>query len=105
MTDKAPRIAEGFKADVVAAGTVTIEIGSVVAILPRHEAPLHTYRPVDGLRIRLILNFNAPCPTGRPRRSSGSRRSANRSDCRGPPGFPRFLGVKSMRLPVVGQAQ
>jgi len=38
MIYKAMRIAQGFKADVVVAGTVILEIKSVVAILPLHEA-------------------------------------------------------------------
>ncbi len=60
MIYKATRIAQGFKADVVVAGTVILEIKSVAAILPLHEAQLHTYLRMSGLRIGLILNFNAP---------------------------------------------
>ena len=56
---KKMRIAGGFKADVVVAGTVIFEIKSVTAILPLHEAQLHTYLRISGLRIGLILNFNA----------------------------------------------
>ena len=63
MTYKAIRIAEGFKADVVVAGTVILEIKSVTAVLPLHVAQLHTYLRMSGLRIGLILNFNAPCLT------------------------------------------
>ena len=56
---KKMRIAGDFKADVVVAGTVIFEIKSVTAILPLHEAQLHTYLRISGLRIGLILNFYA----------------------------------------------
>ncbi len=60
MIYKSIRIAEGFKADVVVAGTVILEIKSGAAILPLREAQLHTYLRMSGLRIGLVLNFNAP---------------------------------------------
>ena len=65
---KEMRIAEGFKADVVVAGTVILEIKSVTVILPLHETQLHTYLRMSGLRIGLILNFNASRLTEGPRR-------------------------------------
>ena len=68
MIYKEMRLAEGFKADVVVAGTVILEIKSVTAILPLHEALLHTYLRMSGLRIGLILNFNASRLSGGLRR-------------------------------------
>ena len=68
MIYKAMRIAQGFKADVVVAGTAILEAKSVAAILSLHKAQLHTYLRMSGLRIGLILNFNAP------RLSEGLRR-------------------------------
>ncbi len=65
---KKMRIGEGFKAEVVVAGTVILEIKSVPAILPLHEAQLHMYLRMSGLRIGLIPNFNAPRLTERLRR-------------------------------------
>ena len=56
---KAMPIAEGFRADIVVAREVILEIKSVAAILPAHEAQLHAYLRMSGLRIGLILNFNA----------------------------------------------
>jgi GxxExxY protein len=56
---KAMPIAEGFRADIVVAREVILEIKSVAAILPAHEAQLHTYLRMSGLHIGLILNFNA----------------------------------------------
>jgi GxxExxY protein len=52
-------IGEGFRADIVIAREVILEIKSVAAILPAHEAQLLTYLRMSGLRIGLILNFNA----------------------------------------------
>jgi GxxExxY protein len=56
---KAMSIGEGFRADIVVAREVILEIKSVAAILPAHEAQLHTYLRMSGLRIGLILNFNS----------------------------------------------
>ena len=52
-------VGEGFKADIVVARAVILEIKSVAAVLPVHEAQLHTYLRMSGLRVGLILNFNA----------------------------------------------
>jgi len=56
---KSVPIGDGFKADIVVAREVILEVKSVAAILPVHEAQLHTYLHMGGLRIGLILNFNA----------------------------------------------
>ena len=56
---KAKPIGDGFRADIVVAREVILEIKSVAAILPAHEAQLHTYLRTSGIRIGLILNFNA----------------------------------------------
>jgi GxxExxY protein len=56
---KAMPIGEGFRGDIVVAREVILEVKSVAAILPAHEAQLHTYLRMSGLRIGLILNFNA----------------------------------------------
>ncbi len=56
---KSVPIGDGFKADIVVAREVILEVKSVAAILPVHEAQLHTYLHMSGLRIGLILNFNA----------------------------------------------
>ena len=59
LTYKSVQIGDGFKADIVVAREVILEIKSVAAILPIHEAQLHTYLRMSGLHIGLILNFNA----------------------------------------------
>jgi GxxExxY protein len=38
---------------------VILEIKAVAAILPAHEAQLQTYLRMSGIRIGLILDFNA----------------------------------------------
>jgi GxxExxY protein len=49
---------DGFRADIVVDGTVIVEIKSVAAILPTHEAQLLTYLRMSKMRIGLLLNFN-----------------------------------------------
>jgi GxxExxY protein len=56
---KDTRIGEGFRADIVVAREVILEIKAVAAILPVHEAQLLTYLRMSGLRVGLIMNFNA----------------------------------------------
>ncbi len=56
---KSVPVGDGFKADIVVAREVILEIKAVAAILPVHEAQLHTYLSMSKIRIGLILNFNA----------------------------------------------
>lgn len=56
---KSLEIGEGFKADIVVARKVILEIKAVAAVLPVHEAQLHTYLSMSGIHIGLILNFHA----------------------------------------------
>lgn len=48
----------GYRADIVVADTVILEIKSVERILPVHEAQLLTYLRISKLPIGLLLNFN-----------------------------------------------
>ena len=52
-------IGDGFKADILVAKEVIVEIKAVTAILPVHEAQLHTYLSMSKIRVGLILNFHA----------------------------------------------
>jgi GxxExxY protein len=52
-------IGDGFKADIIVERQVILEIKAVAAILPPHEAQLHTYLRMSGIRVGLLLNFNA----------------------------------------------
>ncbi|HEY3846123.1 MAG TPA: GxxExxY protein [Acetobacteraceae bacterium] len=56
---KGRRLEEGFRADIVVAKTVILEIKALAAILPPHEAQLLTYLRMSGIRIGLLLNFHA----------------------------------------------
>jgi GxxExxY protein len=56
---KAVPIGDGCKADIVVARQLILEGKAVAGILPAHEAQLHTYLRMGGLRIGLLLNFNA----------------------------------------------
>jgi GxxExxY protein len=60
VTYKGMRLDEGFRADVVVAGQVILEIKAIATILPAHEAQLQTYLRMSGIRIGLLLNFHAP---------------------------------------------
>ena len=48
-----------LKMDIVVEQTLVLEIKSVHALHPVHEAQLLTYLKVSGLRAGLLLNFNA----------------------------------------------
>lgn len=53
-------IGDGFRADIVVDQTVIVELKAVAALTPAHEAQLRTYLRMSGLRVGLLLNFNAP---------------------------------------------
>ncbi len=53
-------IGDGFKADIVVACELILEVKAVAAILPVHEVQLRTYLRMSGIRIGLLLNFHAP---------------------------------------------
>jgi GxxExxY protein len=48
----------GYRADIVVAGTVILEIKSVERLLPLHEAQLLTYLRISRCRVGLLMNFN-----------------------------------------------
>ena len=50
----------GFRMDVVVEDAVILEIKSVDAIHPVHEAQLLTYLKLSGKRVGLMINFNVP---------------------------------------------
>ncbi len=49
----------GYRADIVAANTVILEIKAVAAILPARQAQLLTYLRMSHLKIGLLMNFHA----------------------------------------------
>jgi len=61
---KAVPIGDGCKADIVVARQLILEIKAVAAILPAHEAQLHTYLRKSGLRM-LTAQFQCRAAGGR----------------------------------------
>ena len=57
---KGAEVGDGFKADIVVAGELILEIKALSTILPIHEVQLRTYLRMSGTHIGLLLNFNAP---------------------------------------------
>lgn len=48
----------GYRLDLLVAGSVVVEIKSIEAIAPIHEAQLLTYLRLGGWRVGLLMNFN-----------------------------------------------
>ncbi|HUB45022.1 MAG TPA: GxxExxY protein [Acetobacteraceae bacterium] len=48
----------GYRADLIVAGKVILELKSVEHISPLHEVQLLTYLRLSGCRVGLLLNFN-----------------------------------------------
>ncbi|MCW3078133.1 MAG: hypothetical protein JWO32_2742 [Bacteroidetes bacterium] len=49
---------KGFAIDILVSNLVIIELKSVSAVLPVHEAQLVTYLKLSGKRLGLLINFN-----------------------------------------------
>ena len=50
---------EGFRADLIVAGKVLIELKSVERVLPAHKKQVQTYLKLTGLKLGYLLNFGA----------------------------------------------
>ncbi len=48
----------GYRLDLVVDGVVIVEIKSIDALAPIHDAQVLTYLKLSGLRIGLLMNFN-----------------------------------------------
>jgi GxxExxY protein len=55
---KGRAIADTYRADIVVADRVIVELKSVEALTRLHEAQILTYLRLSGLRIGMLLNFN-----------------------------------------------
>jgi len=55
---KGVRLDCGYRLDLLVAGLVIVEIKSVEALAPIHEAQLLTYLKLTGVKIGLLINFN-----------------------------------------------
>jgi GxxExxY protein len=50
----------GYRMDIVVENNVVLELKSVEAILPIHEAQLLTYLKLSRMPVGLLINFNVP---------------------------------------------
>jgi GxxExxY protein len=57
---KGKTLALGFRADILAARAVLLEIKAVAALLPTHDAQILTYLRMSQIRVGLLMNFHAP---------------------------------------------
>ena len=48
----------GYRLDILVAGAVVVEVKSIEAIAPIHEAQLLTYLRLGGWKVGLLMNFN-----------------------------------------------
>src|SRR5258708_7293138 len=55
---KGVRLDYGYRIDLLVAGLVIVEVKSVEALAPIHEAQLLTYLKLTGRRIGLLINFS-----------------------------------------------
>ncbi len=55
---KGVRLDWGYRLDLLVANSVVVEVKSVEALAPIHEAQLLTYLKLTGVKIGLLLNFN-----------------------------------------------
>jgi GxxExxY protein len=50
----------GYRIDLLVEGSVVVEIKSVDAVAPIHEAQVITYLKLSGCKLALLINFNVP---------------------------------------------
>lgn len=55
---KGIRLECGYRVDILVDGLVAVEVKSIQALAPIHEAQLLTYLRVRGWRLGLLINFN-----------------------------------------------
>ena len=55
---KGIRLECGYRIDLLVAGLVIVEIKSVEALAPIHEAQLLTYLKLTGIKVGFLINFN-----------------------------------------------
>jgi len=55
---KGVRLECGYRIDLLVAGLVIVEIKSVEALAPIHEAQVLTYLKLTRIKIELLINFN-----------------------------------------------
>ena len=55
---KGIRLECGYRVDILVGGLVAVEVKSIAALAPVHDAQLLTYLRVGGWRLGLLINFN-----------------------------------------------
>lgn len=50
----------GFRADIVVADAIILEIKGVASLIPAHDAQILTYLRMSHIRVGLLMNFHAP---------------------------------------------
>jgi GxxExxY protein len=55
---KGIRLECGYRVDILVEGVVAVEVKSVQALAPVHDAQLLTYLRLGGWRVGLLINFN-----------------------------------------------
>ena len=55
---KGLRLKRGCRVDIIVEGLVAVEVKSVAALAPIHDAQLLTYMRLGGWRLGLLINFN-----------------------------------------------
>ena len=55
---KGIRLECGYRVDILVSGVVPVEVKSVQALAPIHDAQLLTYLRLGGWRVGLLINFN-----------------------------------------------
>ena len=53
------RLNTGFRADLIVADDIIVEIKAIERLVPAHEAQLLTYLRMSGCQVGLLFNFNA----------------------------------------------
>jgi GxxExxY protein len=59
VTYKAKTLPLGFRADILVADAVILEIKAVAVLLPVHDAQIMTYLRMSPYRLGLLMNFHA----------------------------------------------
>ena len=54
------RIEGAYRIDLLVGGKLVVELKAVEKLLPVHQAQIITYLRLAGLRLGLLINFNAP---------------------------------------------
>lgn len=57
---KAVKLDCGYRADLIVAGRLVVEIKAVESLAPIHDAVMLTYLRLSGCRVGLIINFHIP---------------------------------------------